>query len=85
MDDPMASGFLPYPFLHERFLTAKQLHGQFVISGLEEGLQLIFEEALLATVSCAHGGRPRLLFRRAVEADIVAPEMYFSCNMKQIK
>lgn len=68
MYDPMAGRLLPYPLFHQRLLRAEQLHGQLVVRGLEEGLQLVAEEALLGV-----RGRRRGLHRGAVQRHIVQP------------
>lgn len=78
MDDPVSRGFLPDSFLHESLLGAEQFHRQLVVGGLEEGLQLVLEETLLAGLRGAQGGGPGLLLRGAVERDIVDPEVHLA-------
>lgn len=73
MDDPVTGGLLPDPLLHEGLLAAEELHGQLVVGGLEQGLQLVLDEALLDLL--AGQARAQLLLRRAVQGDIVHPEV----------
>lgn len=73
MDDPVTGGLLPDPLLHEGLLAAEELHGQLVVGGLEQGLQLVLDEALLDLL--AGQARAKLLLRRAVQGDIVHPEV----------
>lgn len=49
MDDPVARRLLSYALLHEGLLGAEKLHGEFVVGGLEEGLQLVAQEPLCGT------------------------------------
>lgn len=51
MYDPVAGRLLPDALLHERLLAAKQLHGQFIIGGLEQRLQVVLEETLLLSLA----------------------------------
>lgn len=61
MNDPVAGLLLADAFLHQRLLAAEQLHGQLIVRRLEQGLQLIFDEALLATLTCGTcGGATRV-------------------------
>lgn len=76
MDDPMTGCFLSDPLLHERLLRAEQFHRELIIGGLEEGLQLVLDEALLARFRRAEGRRPRLLLRGAVQRGIVHPKVH---------
>ena len=77
MNNPVAGGLLADALLHERFLGAEQFHGQLVIGGLEERLQLIADERRFGFA--AHVGRTRsgtgLLLGRAVETHVVAAEV----------
>ena len=73
MNDPMAGCFLPDPFFHEGLLAAEELHRQLVVRGLEQGLQLVLDEALLDLLPGQ--ARPELLLRRPVQGDIVYPEV----------
>ena len=73
MDDPVTRGLLPDPLLHECLLAAEELHRQLVVGGLEQGLQLVLDEALLDFL--ARQARAQLLLRRPVQGDIVHPEM----------
>ena len=41
MNDPVSSGLLPHPLLHQRLLRAEQLHGQLVVRRREDVLQLV--------------------------------------------
>lgn len=75
MDDPMSGGLLADALLHEGLLGAEELHGEFVVGGLEEGLELVLDEALLARLGGAQGGGPGLLLGGAVETDIVQAEV----------
>lgn len=79
MDDPVTRGLLPDPLLHERLLAAEELHGELVVGGLEQGLQLVLDEALLDLL--AGQARPQLLLRRAIQGDIVHPEMDFAAPL----
>lgn len=45
MYDPMARRLLPDPLFHQRLLGAEEFHRELVVGGLEEGLQLVAEEA----------------------------------------
>jgi len=106
MYDPVAGRLLPDALLHERLLAAKQLHGQFIIGGLEQRLQVVLEETLLlslarrtGSVGPRHGPtrapvnrttrtarhkvrRPRLLLRRSVQADVVAPKVHLQSQQQ---
>ena len=75
MDDPVSGGLLPYSLLHEGLLGAEEFHGEFVVSGLEKGLQLVLDEALLPSLSRAEGSGPRFLLGGAVQRDIVHAEV----------
>lgn len=76
MDDPVTCGFLPDPFLHECFLATKELHSQFIVRRLEQGLKLILQEALLDLLT--REARARLFLRRPVEGHIVHSEVDLS-------
>lgn len=80
MYHPMSGGFLPDPLLHQRFLRSEQFHGQLVVGGLEEGLQLVLDEALLAGLGGAQGGGPGLLFGGAVQRDILHLEVHLAAT-----
>ncbi len=41
MYDPVPGGLLPHPLLDERLLRPEELHGQLVVCGLEDVLQLV--------------------------------------------
>lgn len=73
MDDPVTGGLLPDPLLHEGLLAAEELHGQLVVGRLEQGLQLVLDEALLDLL--AGEARAQLLLRRAIQGGIVHPEV----------
>lgn len=75
MYDPVSGGFLAYPFLHECLLGSEKFHGEFVVSGLKEGLQLVLDEALFSGFGRAEGSGPRFLFGGAIERDVVHAEV----------
>lgn len=75
MDDPVSGGLLPYPLLHERLLRAEQLHRQLVVGRLEEGLQLVLDEALLSSFRETDRSRTRFLLRRPIQGHIVHTEV----------
>lgn len=79
MDDPVTCGFLSNPFLHERLLAAEELHGQFVVRRLEQGLKLILQEALFNLLT--RQTRTRLLLRGPIERHIVHPEVNLSAAL----
>ena len=72
----MSGRLLSNPFLHQGFLAAEQFHGEFVIRGLEQRLQLVFDKTLFLTGPQRVGAR--LLFGGAIQADIVTPKMYLT-------
>lgn len=68
MYNPVPGRLLSDPLLHECLLASEQLHGQLVVRGLEQGLQLVPHEPRLRPLG---NPRPDLLFRRPVQADVV--------------
>ena len=56
MDDPVAGRLLPDPLLHERLLGAEQLHGQLVVGGREDVLQLVPHPPRVARLVLARHG-----------------------------
>lgn len=56
MDDPVPCRLLSYALLHEGLLGTEELHGEFVVGGLEECLQLVAQEPLCGrtSVSCLY-------------------------------
>lgn len=88
MDDPVAGGLLSDALLHQGLLGAEELHGQLVVGGLEEGLQLVLEEGGLRgplALGGAHGPGAWLLLRGAVQAHIVAPEVHLQQTRRAIR
>jgi len=79
MDDPVTRGLLPDPFLHERLLATEQLHSQLVVRWLEQGLKLIFQEALLDLLT--REARARLLLRGPIQGNVVHPEVDLSATL----
>lgn len=79
MNDPMASGLLPHPLLNQGLLRAEQLHGQLVVGGLEDVLQLVPDPPWLGFAghrdapgtALGGGGRGHLFFGRAVKGNVV--------------
>lgn len=73
MDNPVSGSLLADALFHEGFFAPKQFHGQLVVRGLEEGLELVTDEGRLRLA--AHVGRPwarpGFFFGCAVEAHIV--------------
>ena len=43
VDDPVAGRLLPHALLHQRLLRAEQLHGQLVVGGRKDVLQLALD------------------------------------------
>lgn len=73
MYDPVTCCLLPDTFLHKSFFAPKKFHGKFVVSRLEQGLQLILKEALLDLL--ARETRARFLLRGPIKRLIVHSEM----------
>ncbi len=79
MNDPVSRGLLPDSLLYESLLGPKQLHGQLVVGGLEDVLQLVAHPPGLGLGG--HGDAPGGTLRRrrrghlrlggAVQRDVV--------------
>ena len=50
MNDPVAGSLLPHPLLHQRLLAPKQLHGQLVVGGRKDVLQLVAHPSRVAAL-----------------------------------
>ena len=77
MYDPVSGGFLSDAFLHEGLLAAEEFHGQFVVGGLEQRLQLVADEGRFGFA--AHVGRSwtgsGFLLGRSVQTDVVSAKV----------
>lgn len=81
MYNPVTGRFLSYPLLHKGLLRPKKFHSQLVVGGLEDGLQLVLDETLLAGLTGAERCRPRFLLGGAVERHIVHPEVHLATSL----
>lgn len=76
MDDPVAGCPLPDAFLHQRLLATEELHSQFVVRGLKQRLQLIFDETLLFAGTQRVGSW--FFLGGAIQTDVITPEMHLT-------
>ena len=88
MYDPVSGRLLSHPLLYQGLLGPEQLHGQLVVRGLEDVLQLVPHPAGLGVGADADapggalggGGRGHLLLGRAVQAHVVLLRAVGDCE-----